>query len=916
MRRLADSLRQCLRARSASRYRSGGVEPRPTAARWQPVARRSLAFLLAISLVPAASGAALAQVAPAAATAPAPAPARQAPAVRTALCSAEVSESAGLARVEALSFGVPLPFGAVRDPAALRIWRSADQAALPAQARALSRWPDGSLRWALLDTQLALASRESVRLAVGLAPDLPATASTWRLVTPQGQRVTLDAATGVTTDANIAAKIAPLLSKSGAALEDGLTRWPLLDGDSMLGLKPRLVDRFGHVYSGRFLPESLRLLEAGPLRLCLEVRGEHLADAPAASSPSATGADRPETGSNAPAPLAVAFHTFTARIHLLAGQRQARVEWALENTPLHNPTGPLAFRSYELFLDPGPGPRELDVPGSLRREDAAVALRQDGATPGTMSFRIGDEEFRPARADDLWLGLVVPASSGDAANASAISAPRRSLHVQLFDSAHNHPKALLRGPAGPLRIGLLPPGGGREYWLDDATRKTFRFTLVQDLGPIGRQAMSALQRPAHVAIDPRDVAASGAWGDAGLFYVPEAAQLGNAVSLPKELPTGWADWGEWHTKSTRVSGSPRNRLSVWLEAVQSGRSDLWELARARAFHAMDLRPYHLHGFRAADFPKANLNEGLPHENEPPENRLGRTGLAQRFPEWKSGLPAKGHGYNGFDPEHMTLDDVYECWLLTGSWAALDALRSAGEAMLTWRYVLPEGRLHSARVVGWTLRALVQVHRATGEAHYLETAARLVERADRERGRGDVPYLVRMKPDARHLADREYESPWMVAVAVHGLCAYYAATGGKANDAAGAAHAEASAPSGDPRVPPMLADLSRFLMAGWRGNGFVADLPVEGALDGGTAQEPLGTSQWVPGALAAAAFVTGDHRPVDRIYPYYRQLAARSKSPVAFGSSDWHWWQPYLLSLQLRYGDAAVLSPGQFTPPGH
>ncbi len=145
------------------------------------------------------------------------------------------------------------------------------------------------------------------------------------------------------------------------------------------------------------------------------------------------------------------------------------------------------------------------------------------------------------------------------------------------------------------------------------------------------------------------------------------------------------------------------------------------------------------------------------------------------------------------------------------------------------------------------------------------------------------------------------------MAVHGLCAYYAATGGKPNDAAGA-------PSGDPRVQPMLADLSRFLMAAWRGNGFVADLPVEGPLDGGTAQEPLGTSQWVPGALAAAAFVTGDHRPVDRIYPYYRQLAARPKSPVAFGASDWHWWQPYLLSLQRRHGEQAVRSPSEFTPP--
>ena len=36
-------------------------------------------------------------------------------------------------------------------------------------------------------------------------------------------------------------------------------------------------------------------------------------------------------------------------------------------------------------------------------------------------------------------------------------------------------------------------------------------------------------------------------------------------------------------------------------------------------------------------------------------------------------------------------------------------------------VLPGGVIHSARSFGWTLRALVQVHRATGDPRYLEAA---------------------------------------------------------------------------------------------------------------------------------------------------------------------------------------------------
>ena len=46
--------------------------------------------------------------------------------------------------------------------------------------------------------------------------------------------------------------------------------------------------------------------------------------------------------------------------------------------------------------------------------------------------------------------------------------------------------------------------------------------------------------------------------------------------------------------------------------------------------------------------------------------------------------------------------------------AHEALAQAGEAMLTWHTVMPGFDLHSARSFGWTLRALVQVFRATGD----------------------------------------------------------------------------------------------------------------------------------------------------------------------------------------------------------
>lgn len=761
---------------------------------------------------------------------------------------------------EPLSFGVPLPQGSVRDVSVLGCWDAADGGTCPTQARSLSRWPDGSVRWALVDTRTDLSPREAARLVVGRDPGRAPDPGPWRLLAPD------DVARPVPAD------LAPRTLLAGPAADgqaplvitDGRTQWPVLamqgGSDRVLGMQARLVGRYGHVYLGVVDRASVRVLESGPLRCVIELRGAH----------------RTQDGEG----LAIDFHAFTARLHLLAGLGLARVEWTLENGPLHDPPGALAFRSYELVLDTGPAPLEVDLPGRLGRDDAAFELRQDGSTAGRGRRTVDGETRALPDARDLWAG---------------VSWDGQGRFVHRLDSANNHPAALAHEVGGPLRIGLLPRTEGEEFWLDDATQKTFRLTLGRDLGEAGREAMIRATVPAHVALDPRDVAASGAWGDTGHVYVVDEARAGAAIERPRDIPTGWADWGEWHTKRTTVSGSPRNRLSVFLEAIQSGRREPYTLALARARHAMDLRPYHIRGFSADEYPQANLHQGVPHPNEPAELRLGRTGIPGRFPEYKAGLPAKGHGYNGFDPEHMTLDDVYECYLLTGDWVALDALRSAGEAMLTWRYVMPGGNLFSSRIVGWTLRALVQVHRATDDPRYLEAAADMVARADAERGRGPVKYLRTLGPDPRRLPDERSEAPWMVAIAMHGLAAYWYETR-------------------DPVVPPMLRDLTSFVMGAWRGDGFVGYLPVDAPWTGGRESQPLGTSQWIPGALGIAAFVTGDHAPVDAVYPFYRRMHAMTRdSPVRFGDANWHWWQGYLVSLQRRHGDAAVRGPAVFVP---
>jgi len=757
-------------------------------------------------------------------------------AARRPLVHLDVRDTAARYRpLEQLTYGVPFAQGLLPDAAALRVWRDDDGRPLPAQARNLSRWPDGSVRWALLDTRVELQMRGALRVAAGLAADLPAASPPWRLQTREDGAILLD---------------------------DGDSVWtvyePRAEGDRLLGLSALLTDRFGYRYVARVDPASLEWLEWGPLRAVARLRGCH------------RGLDEHA--------LPIDFHTFTAHLHLYAGMGRAHVEWSLENTPLRDAPGRLAFASYELLLDAPAAPQRVELP--VRSVEPAQAFDLSQTRDGTRMQL--DGQAIPVGEDpqaDLWAGIV---GSQDA------------LFVHLDDSAGNHPMRLAWKPGAEWRLGLLAPGTPETFFLDDATRKTFRFDLQRATdAALGRQATVQLVHPAHAALDPSEVRDSLAWGDAGHVYVPGPVELARPCGPPVSPPRGWAHWGEAIASNTHQSGSPRNQLSVFLLAMQSGRADLFRWARTRAFHAMDLRPYHIAGFRAADSPWANLYEGLPHANNPPSQSLGRAGIDGRWPKYKEGLPSRGHGYNGFDPEHMTLDDVYECYLLTGSWPALDALVSAGQAMLTWKELLPDGGIHSSRTFGWTLRALVQVFRATGDSVYLEAARAYVARADDERGHGDVKWLRRMPPDQRHLADQPYDAPFMVAVALHGLSAYWAETA-------------------DPRVPPMAADLTAFCMSAFRGNGFLDDLPTDVPADRDlVVRSPLGVGSWIPGAVAAAAYITGDHAPVDQMLPYYALLKAHTSKTVEFGGSDWHWWQTYMASLHERLGDGAVFDPAGY-----
>ncbi|MFO8080364.1 MAG: hypothetical protein R6V07_08670 [Armatimonadota bacterium] len=191
--------------------------------------------------------------------------------------------------------GVPLPRGAITDPANVRLQR--DGADVPLQTKAVGYWPDGSIMWLLLtfppsapapggvvegvagdgdalqfDVTRRDGSAEAYTLLYGgdCAAGAPATTLT---AAQEGGAVTIDTGS---------------LQLEIAAQEGGWLRSATLDGREMLSapagsfvdflrtdaIYPSMTTHAdGTLDPGAFIPETIELEEAGPLRAVVKLTG-------------------------------------------------------------------------------------------------------------------------------------------------------------------------------------------------------------------------------------------------------------------------------------------------------------------------------------------------------------------------------------------------------------------------------------------------------------------------------------------------------------------------------------------------------------------------------------------------------------------------------------------------------------------
>ncbi|MFC1614389.1 hypothetical protein ACFL5K_03755 [Gemmatimonadota bacterium] len=549
----------------------------------------------------------------------------------------KVTEIAGYNRnAEAVTFGVPLPRGAVTDLGRLAVL-APDSKAVPAQFETSSTWPDGSAKWLLVDFIAGCGpgsvSRYSLTDNGKLPPETPPLE-----VNETGRTIEIE--TGVMRcllDREYFDLFGTVFldhDRNGVFADSELvTAAENVPGISCMdasGLK--LASRWGKV-------NSIEIETRGPVRATVAVKGRlYEFDTYGAGE---------------------GWVNYTARLHFYAGSGLVRVFFTLEN---HNPTVPSADR------DGDPSCWMLGRPGSFFFDDLSLSSRLTFDGPVQLSVGDGREDildrvvlmdiagvYQESSGGENWfhrnhmnnLGKIPLTFRGAEYFVDDIAPYKRNrpeawlhacdrkfgLAVAVRHFWQNFPKALTASADGTVRVALWPEEFPDHHELVGGEIKTHEIVFFFHTGPQGSTPaenriatiMGASQHPLLVRAPAEWYLASGFFDDAATFdpqrFPSYERLLYCAVNEERNLFTdiefideyGWRNFGDtWaqneknqtrgpHTGRTMVNhynleydfgyGMLLQSLRT-LDRETSTSLKWWKLAETGLRHESDIDLYH------------------------------------------------------------------------------------------------------------------------------------------------------------------------------------------------------------------------------------------------------------------------------------------------------------------------------------
>lgn len=376
-------------------------------------------------------------------------------------CPLVINDVSGLNSAWPLVGGVPLPQGAVRDAAQVRVVDAAGRE-VPAQVDVAATYRDGSLRWALVS--LMASPQGQYRAEYG--PEIKRAAAKGLTLTPtaDGLRISTGAADFTVSKSNLLTETAQLAGATPVAL------WGPGEHYSYL------VDNQGRTArsAGPQAEVEISTLKAGPLRAVVRTEGWYVTD---------TG-ERLARG--------------IARMSFFAGSPMVQISHTIIFT---EDTNTLWLKDYGIEVPVRGGSRAtFDASKAFDTTVQAVPLT------GGSSARMLQDDFPHFGETGSHYSLTMAdnGSTRELASGAAsgewcdLSSAQAGVTVTLRDLAEQFPKELEARPDG-LRVHLWPERCGRELDFRAATLVKEYWQSWADLAPGGAEALAKLPSNAQGA---------------------------------------------------------------------------------------------------------------------------------------------------------------------------------------------------------------------------------------------------------------------------------------------------------------------------------------------------------------------------------------------------------------------------------
>ncbi len=673
---------------------------------------------------------------------------------------------AGPRRREPVTCGIPWPRGVLTDPSVLRMSDSLGQAAV-LQSRILDRWPDGSVRWLLLDWQATLQGPTSCTLYAHGPPGEPV-----------GPRVKVEQK-----------KEGICIDTETAKFRVGTSRFPFEsvkvgDSDAIdpIGTGFRFEDATGQAF--RPDPRSTTVEDAGPVRVTVCIKG-------ALGGPKGV----------------ESVADFVLRMHFFAGSSTVRFTLTLTNPRKADHPGGLWDLGNGGSIYLRDASFVVSLPTSFERASAQASV-EEGRPLEALPLPV--EIYQDSSGGENWKGSnhvnrrhEIPNSfrgyrvrAGRAERTGLRASPTlgvnrgtRTVTAAVPYFWQNFPKAL-EADESTLTVRLFPRQYADVHELQGGEQKTHTFYIAFAQDTVSTVPLDWCRNPLVPHATPRCYCDSGALPyltpraddpHAEYLRLVDAAIKGDDTFERKREVVdeyGWRHFGEiygdheavFHTGPSPLVSHYNNQYDpvagFAYQFIRSGDVRWWRQMHELAGHVRDVDIYH------TDRDKAAYNHGLfwhTYHYVDADTSNHRTYPKAYAAKVHGGGPANEQNYaTGLHLYHYLTGDpgAREAALALARWV-ID-MDDGSKSVFRWFDRGPTGQASKSRTEWYhgpgrgsanSVGVLVDAHRATGEERYLAKAEEIIRRVIHPAD--DVP--------ARNLLDAE--NRWFYVMFLQSLGRY-------------------------------------------------------------------------------------------------------------------------------------------------